>query len=155
MQGKGHAELVLLVFVDDQAALEEVGFVTELGQTLSAVLVEFDAQHVRRVLLAQIDPGISLIHQPLQQGEEVPPVGLYRPGDRLLQLGLSGKGAGEPILGLDPFLGHALLLGSSPAISIGAGLPDRPFVDSWQYQAGIRPLRTSARRMFLHILPKL
>jgi hypothetical protein len=103
-EAKGQAGLVLLIFVDDKAALEEVGFVAEVGQAPGAVLSELDAQHLRRVILTEVDRGIALIHQPLQQGEEILSVGRYGLGDGLLQRALAGEGAAEGVAGLDPFL---------------------------------------------------
>ena len=97
---------MLLIFVDDEAALGEVGLVVEVGLALGTIVIELDIEHSQRVLLAEVDSGVPYIHQPLQQGEEVPFVSLNAPGDGLLQLGLSGKGAAEGVAGLDPFLSH-------------------------------------------------
>lgn len=99
---------MLLIFVDDQAALEEVGFVAEVGQTMGAVLSELDAQHPGRMFLAEVDRGIALIDQSLQQGEEILSVGRYGLGDGLLELTLAGEGAAEGVAGLDPFLSHGV-----------------------------------------------
>ena len=142
---------MLVIFVDDEAALGEVGLVVELGCARGACGVERYAKHPQRVLLAQVYSGVPHIHQPLQQGEEVLLVVLYCPGYGLLQLGLSGKGARQLISGLDPLLGHlGLLLACARSGPVGHTLSDT----GAEHQAGMRPLRTRARRMFLHILPK-
>src|SRR5690606_22556741 len=79
-QAKGHAGLVLVIFVDKAAALGEIGFVVEAGAAPRVSLVELHPQHPQRVLLAQSDPTVSHVHQPFQQGDEVLLVVLYCPG---------------------------------------------------------------------------
>ena len=124
-QAKRHAGLVLVIFVDDEAALGEVGLVVELGRARVPCGVERYAKHPQRVLLAQVDSGVPHVHQPLQQGEEVLLVVLYCPGYGLLQLGLSGKGARQLISGLDPLLGHlGLLLACARSGPVGHTLSD-------------------------------
>ncbi len=44
VEAKGQAGLVLVVFVDNQAALGEVGLVVDMGHSFTAVS-EFDAEH--------------------------------------------------------------------------------------------------------------
>lgn len=97
---------MLVVFVDNQAALGKVGLVVELGHPLNTVVSEFDTEHLQRVLLAQVDAGVPHIHQPLQQREEVPFVGLDGLSDGLLELIRGGEGATEGVASLDPFLSH-------------------------------------------------
>ncbi len=84
---------MLVIFVDKAAALGEVGFVVEAGTAAGLSLVELHPQHPQRIFLAELDPAVPHIHQPLQQGEEVLLVRLDGPGDGLLQLGAAGKGA--------------------------------------------------------------
>ncbi len=43
---KGHAGLVLVIFIDKPAALGEVGFVAEAGTAAGASLVEFHPQYL-------------------------------------------------------------------------------------------------------------
>lgn len=107
VEGEGHAGLVLVVFVDNQAALGEVGLVVDMGHSFTAVS-EFDAEHPQRVLLTEVDPGVPHVHQPFQQREEILSVGRYGLGDGLLQLSLGGEGAAEWVAGLDPFLSHCV-----------------------------------------------
>lgn len=106
VEAKGHAGLVLVIFIDQSAALGEVGFVAEAHTAAGVSLVEFHPQHPQRVFLTELDPTVTHIHQPLQQGEEILLVGLYRLGDGLFQLGRAGKGAIQGVAGLYPFLGH-------------------------------------------------
>lgn len=107
VEAKGQAGLVLVVFVDNQAALGEVGLVVDMGHSFTAVS-EFDAEHPQRVLLTEVDPGVPHVHQPFQQREEILSVGRYGLGDGLLQLSLGGEGAAEWVAGLDPFLSHCV-----------------------------------------------
>lgn len=110
VEGEGHAGLVLVVFVDKEAALGKVGFVAEAGSAAGASLVEFHPQHPQGILLAELDPAVTHLHQPLQQGEEVLLVGLDGPSDGLLQFGGAGKGGIQRVAGLDAFLSHIVLL---------------------------------------------
>lgn len=81
---------MLVVFVDNQAALGEVGLVVDMGHSFTAVS-EFDAEHPQRVLLTEVDPGVPTSTSRSSRGKKSVCGSLW-PGDGLLQLSLVAKG---------------------------------------------------------------